>query len=102
MYVTLTRVKTSGQSLGDATILAEEMERWLRDIDGFEGLLLLSREGTTLGLSFWESRDIAEAHRPVRMEFLQRMTSIVGVEIEEIVDYDVSFARLGRLTGDSS
>jgi hypothetical protein len=101
VHVTLTRVKTSDQPIGNATIVAEEMERWLRDIDGFEGMLLLSREGTTLGLTFWESREIAEAHRPVRMEFLHRMMAIVGAEIEEIVDYDVTFARLGRLTSDS-
>ena len=101
MYVSLTRVNTSDQPIGNATIVAEEMERWLRDIDGFEGMLLLSREGTTLGLTFWESRDVAEAHRPARMEFLQRMMSIAGAEIEEIVDYDVTFAKLGRLTSDA-
>ena len=100
MHVSLTRVKTSDQPIANATIVGEEMERWLRDIDGFEGMLMLSREGTTLGLTFWESRDVAESHRPARMQFLQRMTAIAGVEIEEIVDYDVTFARLGRLTGD--
>ena len=101
MYVSLTRVNTSDQPIGNATIVAEEMERWLRDIAGVEGLLLLSREGTTLGLTFWESREVAEAHRPARMEFLHRMMSIAGAEIEEIVDYDVTFAKLGRLTSDA-
>ena len=100
VYVSLTRVKTSNQPIANATLVGEEMERWLRDIDGFEGMLLLSREGTTLGLTFWQSRDVAESHRAARMQFLERMTSIAEVEIEEIVGYDVTFAKLGPLTSD--
>jgi hypothetical protein len=61
-------------SLTRATIAAEERHRWLRDIEGFRGMLMLSREGTTLGLTFWES--------------------------EEIVDYELMFARLGPLLTD--
>ena len=53
MYVSLTRVKTADQPIENATIVAEEMLRWFREMEGFEGLLMLSREGTTLGLTFW-------------------------------------------------
>lgn len=102
MYVTLTRVKTSDQPIENATIVAEEMERWLRDIDGFEGFLMLSREGTTVGLTFWESREVAQRHSVVRKQFLDRMTSVAGVEVEERVDYDVTFAHLGQLVIDST
>jgi hypothetical protein len=94
VYVSLTRVKTSDQPIENATIVAEEMERWLRDIEGFRGMLMLSREGTTLGLTFWESREVAERHRVLRMQFLDRMTSVADVQIEEMVDFDVTFARL--------
>ena len=55
MYASLTRVSTSDQPIENATIIAEEMLSWLREIDGFEGLLMLSREGTTLGLTFWRA-----------------------------------------------
>lgn len=102
MYVSLTRVATSDQPIENATIVAEEMERWLRDIDGFEGFLMLSREGTTVGLTFWESREVAQHHSVMRMQFLERMTSVAGVQIEETVDYDVTFAHLGPLTLDST
>jgi len=95
MYVSLARVKTSDQPIGNATIVAEEMLRWLRDIEGFEGLLMLSREGTTVGLTFWESREVAERHRVVRMQFLDRMTSVAGVQVEERDDFEVTFAHLG-------
>jgi hypothetical protein len=97
VYVSLTRVSTADEPIQNATIVAEEMARWLRDIDGFEGLLMLSREGTTVGLTFWESREVAERHRVVRMQFLERMTSVAGVQVEETVDYDVTFAHLGPL-----
>ena len=95
MYVSLARVKTSDQPVENATIVGEEMLRWLRDIEGFEGLLMLSREGTTVGLTFWESQEVADRHRVVRMEFLDRMTSVAGVEIEQRDDFEVTFAHLG-------
>ncbi len=99
MYVSLTHVKTSDQPIENATIVAEEMLRWFREMEGFEGLLMLSREGTTLGLTFWESREVADRHRVARMQFRDRMTSAAGVEVEETVDYEVTFAHLGpRIT----
>jgi hypothetical protein len=102
VHVHLTRVKNADQPIENASIVAEEMVRWLRDIEGFEGFLMLAREGTTIGLSFWESRDVAARHRVARMQFIERMTSIAGVEIEEMVDFEVAFAELpARLTNSS-
>jgi hypothetical protein len=97
VFVSLTRVKTGDQPIENATIVGEEMLGWLRDIDGFNGLLLLSQEGSTVGLTFWESRDVAERHRVPRMEFLERMMSVAAVEIEEVSEYEVSFAHLGPM-----
>lgn len=99
VYVSVTRASTADQPIENATIVAEEMLRWFREMDGFEGLLFLSREGTTLGLTFWESREVAERHRVARMQFRDRMTSAANVQVEETVDYEVTFAHLGpRLT----
>jgi hypothetical protein len=95
VYVTLTRVATSDEPIENATIVAEEMERWLRDIKGFHGFLMLSREGSSVGLSFWESREVAERHRVARMEFIQRILAVAGVDLEEIVDYEVTYAHIG-------
>jgi hypothetical protein len=96
MHVSLTRVKTGDQPMENATIVAEELTRWLRDIDGFEGMLMLSRPGTTLGLTFWASREVAEDHMTARLQFIERMTSVAQVEIEEIVDYELMFAEIGE------
>ena len=97
MYASLTRVTTSDQPTANATIVAEELARWLRDIEGFEGILMLSRPGESLGLTFWKSREVAEAHRPARMEFIERMTSVAGVDVQEIVEYRVMYAELGSV-----
>jgi hypothetical protein len=98
MFVSSTRVSTSDQPIEIATIVAQEMTGWLRDIDGFEGFVMLSREGTTVGMTFWESREAADRHRVARMQFIERMSSVAGVEIEEIVEYQVMFAELGPLS----
>jgi hypothetical protein len=99
VYVSLTTAKTTDQPIENAAIVAEEMVRWLRDIEGFDGFLMLTKEGTAIGLSFWESPEVAARHRASRMQFIERMTSIAGVELEGTVDFDVAFAALGpRLT----
>ena len=95
MYVTVTTADTSGAEIESAPVVGEEMERWLRDTDGFEGFLLLATEGKAAGLAFWSSREVAERHSHSRAQFRERMLSIAGVQIEEVVDYEVAFARFG-------
>ena len=97
MHVTLTRVSTGDQPISIATIVGEEMHRWFQDLEGFEGFLLISREGTTIGLTFWASSEIAERYRASREEFRNRMTAVAGVQVEEVVEYELTFAQLGSL-----
>ncbi len=99
MFVTLTRVKTSDQPVENATIVAEEMERWLCDLQGFEGFVVLSGDDTSIGLTFWDSREVAERYAAIRSEFRERMLKIAGVEIEEVVDYHVAYAKLSDRVG---
>jgi heme-degrading monooxygenase HmoA len=95
VHVSVTRTKDSrAQPIEIATLAGEAMLPWLQQIQGFEGLLMLSNEaeGTTLVLSFWESREVAEEHRAARMAFRDRITSTVDVQVEETVGYEVTFA----------
>src|SRR3990170_605534 len=94
VYVSFTRVDTTASPVENAAIVAEEMLGWLRDIDGFEGFLMLEGEATAVGLTFWESREVAERHRVARMQFVERMSSVAGVEIQERLDFEVAFAAL--------
>jgi hypothetical protein len=48
-----------------------------------------------MGIAFWASREVAERYVSTRSEFRERALSIAGVRIEEVVDYDVAFARFG-------
>jgi hypothetical protein len=99
VYVTMNRVKTSSEPIENAAIVGEGLQSWLTDVDGFEGMLMLSREGTSIGLTFWESREVAEKYRPLRMQFLDKVLSAAGVELEESLDFEVTFAQLSpRLT----
>ena len=100
MHVTVTRVNTADQPVSASAIVAEEMERWLREIDGFEGLMMLANETTTLGLAFWRTSELAERNRPLRREFLDRMMAVAGVEVEEIVDYTLAFSRVDPTLAD--
>jgi len=98
MHVTVTT--TTGdpeQPLEVARIAGEEMLPWLREIDGFNGLLMLSDEshGRTLVVTFWESRELADAHLAARAEFRDRITSTVDVRVEDVSDYELMFADLG-------
>jgi hypothetical protein len=95
LHVTVTTADTTGAAIETASVVGEEMERWLRDTDGFEGFLLLATEGRAVGLAFWANREVAERHSHARSQFRERMLSIASVQIEEVVDYDVAFARFG-------
>jgi|SRR6188508_3577572 hypothetical protein len=97
MHVTISRVGTGDQDISTATIVGEEMLRWLRDLDGFVGSLMLSRPGTTLSLTFWESAEVAERQQAVRREFRDRITAVAGVELQEVEDFEVTFAHLAAL-----
>lgn len=103
MHVSVTRTRGSpDQPIDVATIAGEEMLPWLRQVPGFEGLLMLSNEaeGITLVLSFWENREAADQHRVARMQFRDRVTETVNVKVEETIDCEVSFANLRALSTD--
>jgi len=98
VHVSVTRVITADQPIENAPIVAQEMMRWFRETEGFQGLMFLSREGTTLALSFWESQEVADRHRASRMQFRDRISTAAGVEVEGTEDYELMFADLGSFT----
>ncbi len=95
MHVTVTTADTTGEPIENASIVAEELERWLADADGFEGFMMLAGEQQAIGLSFWKDREAAERHNVARSQFRERILSVAGVRIQSVEDYDVVFARLG-------
>lgn len=81
-----------------ATMSGEEMLPWLREIEGFHGLVMLTNETdkTTLVVTFWESREVAEQHSAARARFRERITETVDVRVEGATDYAVTFAELDQ------
>jgi hypothetical protein len=97
MHASMTTTKGSAEDMvAIATMAGETMVDWLRDLEGFEGLLMLSNDetGTTHVISFWESKEIADRSRVARLRLRDRITSTVGVEVQETEAYEVSFAHL--------
>ena len=97
MYASLTTTKGTVDGMSEVAVMAgETMVTWLSEIDGFEGLLMLTDDatGTTRVLSFWRDREVAERHREARMRLRDRITATVDVQVEDTVYYDVPFAHL--------
>ena len=95
MFVSVTNTDTAGQPVENAKAVAEEMDRWLRETEGYEGFMLLAGDERALGLVFWESREVAERHAESRRQFRERMLGIAGVTIEDVVGYELVHASLG-------
>src|SRR5262249_47441339 len=72
LFATVTTTDTGSEPLASGTIIAEEMERWLRDLEGFQGFLVLVKEGQALGITFWASREVAERLAGMRSRFRER------------------------------
>jgi hypothetical protein len=89
----MTTAATGDEPAENATMVGEEMTGWLRGVEGFDGMLMLYKPGTTIGLTFWESGDVAERARPLRMQFLERIASVADVEIDRVEAFDVFVAR---------
>jgi heme-degrading monooxygenase HmoA len=99
VYASLTVTTGSNENMAELAVLAgEAMVTWLREIEGFEGLLMLSNSdtGTTHVISLWESREVAERHRESRMRLRDSVTATVDVHVEETVNFDVLFAYFTR------
>ena len=95
MHVTVTTTKGSpDQPIEIARIAGEEMLPWLRGIEGFEGMLVLSDDTTaaTVVVTFWKSRELADEHLAARAEFRDRVTSTVEVRVEDVSDYELMLA----------
>ncbi len=97
MYASMTTTRGSVENATEvAEMVGETMVEWLRDIEGFGGLLMLSNEETetTHVIALWESEEVAERHRAGRMRLRDKVTATVGVEVLETVPYEVAFAHL--------
>ena len=66
---------------------------------GVAGVLLPAQirdyglDKATIGITFWEGREVAERALPLRMQFLERIATVASVQIDEIEAFDVATAQ---------
>ena len=81
MYATMTTTHgtTTEDNAAVAEMVGETMVEWLRDIEGFGGLLMLNNAetGVTQVIALWESEELAERHHEARMRLRDRVTATV-------------------------
>ena len=96
MYASITRATrpTRENMAEEGVMVGETMVTWLRDVEGFEGFLLLTDEetGGVQVIALWESREIAEHHRAARARLRERISETAGVELGETVGFDVPYS----------
>lgn len=74
------------------TMAGEAMFPWLRDLDGFRGVIVLTDEPGQRArvLTFWESREAAERSRTSREALRNQMAATVGMTVESSETYVVA------------
>jgi hypothetical protein len=100
VYAVLTTTKGSAEDMLEIVrVVGEAMFSWLSEIEGWQGLLMLCDEatGVTQVISLWESKELADHHEHARLQFRDRITATVDVQVQETVGYEVGFAQLRGL-----
>lgn len=94
MFASMSTFQGEGVDLDAAAKAAgESMEAWLRQFDGYAGLVILTNQenGTAHAMTFWESAEAAEQSRHGRARMREQMAATIGVELVGNDHYAVSF-----------
>ena len=98
MYAAVTRA--TGANPDDmaeiAVMVGETLAAWLREVEGFRGLLMMTDEatGTVQAIALWVDEETAERHRVARARLRERVSATVEVELQETVGWNVPYTFL--------
>ena len=72
-------------------IAGEGIEGWLREYDGYLGLVMLADEEskTSRVITFWDSRDAESRSRPARKTMREQLADTAGLEVVEYRVWEV-------------
>ena len=90
MYASMTTVRGPSERVEEVTRLAgEAMLTWLRQFDGYRGLLVLADEVTGVAhvVTFWENAEAEAQSRPGRVGIRDKLTATAGFEIVSTEPY---------------
>lgn len=92
MQASLTTVRAAGPDVADtARLAAESMLTWLREFEGYRGLLVLAdaETGTARIMTLWESGEDLERSARGRGQVRESMVAAAGAEIESVERYEL-------------
>lgn len=107
MYASLTTVQGGGPDVSaTARMAAESMLTWMRDFDGYRGLLILGdpEAGNARIVSFWDSLDSLDRSDKSRREVRESMVAAAGAELVSVARYELFLGKdfpSGRADGSS-
>ena len=94
MHASLTTVRGAGPDVSaTARMAAESMLAWLREFDGYRGLVVLAdpETGDARFMTFWDSVDALERSERGRREVRESMIAAAGAELESVDRYELFF-----------
>ncbi len=92
MVASITTVRGGGARIGEtARMAAESMLDWLRQFDGYKGLLVFAdgEAGTARIITLWETRDAAERSARGRTKVRESMVAATGLDLESVELYEL-------------
>jgi hypothetical protein len=92
VHASLTTVRGAGPDVADtARLAAESMLTWLREFDGYRGLLVFAdpQSGVARIMTLWESGEDLERSARGRTQVRESMVAAAGAEIESVERYEL-------------
>ena len=94
MFASVTTVGSGGPEVGETARMAgESMASWLRDFDGYLGILIVADapNGRARIITFWDSMEAIERSERGRTQVRESMVAAAGAEVESIERVAVVF-----------
>jgi len=95
VHVSMSKFRGEIEDLpGTARMAAESMLSWLRQIEGYRGLLALVDEGSSSAyfVTFWENEEVVEKSRASRASLRDQMAATAGAEVVGTEEFTVAYA----------
>src|SRR5215211_5324537 len=92
MYLSVTTVTDAGPQVAQTAEMAgESMVTWLRDFDGYGGIVILAdpESGTARFMTFWDSKESAERSERGRKQVRESMIEAAVATLESVQLFEV-------------
>ena len=81
------------QVVETARMAGESMLTWLREFDGYQGLVILAdpETGTARFMTKWDSKEAVQRSEHGRQQVRETMIAAAGAELEQVELFEVVF-----------